>query len=269
MRYGWQGGFGVRSGLGSVVRNLIIINVAVYVAEYIFRIQWTHLLGLTPYYFWRGFLWQPFTYMFLHGGFMHLLINMFILWMFGSPLESVWGSKRFLTYYLICGVGAGVLNALVMPGSPIPTVGASGAIYGLLLAFGLLFPNQLIFLYFLIPIKAKYFVIIIGVIEFFTAFSQPNSGIAHFAHLGGMVFGLIYLKWGNWLVSLRRWQRGRQKKQKLKVVWDRNKEMERLQKEVDDLLDKINNSGLDSLSRDEISRLKQASKKLKDWEKQG
>lgn len=139
--------------------------------------------------------WQLVTYMFLHGGFFHLLLNMLALWMFGVELENVWGQKRFLTYYFICGVGAGLCNLLIAPlfSAVGPTVGASGAIYGILVAFGYLFPNRNIYIYGLIPVKAKYLIIIYMLIELFSVAGGSDSGIAHFAHLGGGVIGLIYM----------------------------------------------------------------------------
>jgi len=251
-----------------MVRNLVIINIAVFLLQQIAGRALTFYFGLIPQAFWHGYLWQVFTYQFLHGNFMHIFFNMFVLWMFGRTLEMMWGPRKFLIYYLICGVGAGLLNAAVMPNSPIPTVGASGAVYGLLLAFGLLFPNQMIFLYFLFPIKARYFVIIIAAIEFFSGLN-PNSPVAHFAHLGGMIFGLIYLQWPKWRRKASHLQGERERKQHLKVVYNRRDEIEALQKEVDELLDKINRSGLDSLSSGEKGRLKEASRKLKEWEEQG
>ncbi|MEO6693698.1 MAG: rhomboid family intramembrane serine protease [Ignavibacteria bacterium] len=139
--------------------------------------------------------WQLITYMFLHGGFFHILLNMLALWMFGAELENIWGPKRFLTYYLICGVGAGLCNILIAPlfGPVGPTVGASGAIYGILVAFGYLFPDRNIYIYGLIPVKAKYLVIIYMLLALFSAGGGANDGVAHFAHLGGGVVGLIYL----------------------------------------------------------------------------
>ncbi len=262
-----------RGGYGDVfppaVKNLILINVGVFFAEALLGLGWAPYLGLVPAHFWRGSFWQPVTYMFLHGGLMHLFFNMFILWMFGRTLEAYWGPKRFLTYYFVCGVGAGLINALVTSSSSIPTVGASGAIYGLLLAFGLTFPNQMIYIYFLFPIRAKYFVIIIGVIELLLAFSQPQSPIARFAHLGGMIFGYVYLKWKDWLLAARRRTHKKQQDDNLKVVWDRRKEMDKLHKEVDALLDKINRDGIESLSRKERERLKEASRRLREWDDQG
>lgn len=127
----------------------------------------------------------------MHGNFEHLFFNMFSLWMFGATLENVWGTKRFLFYYLICGLGAGLISMLI-PGYHV-SVGASGAIYALLLAFGMMFPNGYIYLYFLVPIKTKWFIIGMVVLELFEGFFRTSDGIAHFAHLGGMLIGFIII----------------------------------------------------------------------------
>jgi membrane associated rhomboid family serine protease len=143
-------------------------------------------------------VWQPFTYMFLHdpNGFMHILLNMLSLWMFGSTLEQTWGTKRFLTYYFVCGVGAGicvVIAGLVFGPANVPVIGASGAILGLLMAFGILFPDVELLFFFLFPIKAKYYVMIIGAMVFMSSFI-PGSGVSNIAHLGGMLVGYLYLR---------------------------------------------------------------------------
>ena len=127
----------------------------------------------------------------MHGSFDHLFFNMFSLWMFGATLENVWGSKRFLFYYMICGIGAGLIN-MIVPGYHV-SVGASGAIYALLLAFGMMFPNNYIYLYFLVPIKTKWFIIGMVAIELFEGVFRSYDGIAHFAHLAGMLVGLVIL----------------------------------------------------------------------------
>lgn len=209
--YGGYGGFGLGYGLTPVVKKLIYINAAVFLALVFLGIfsrplprLLVSLLGVVPRDVVFGLrLWQPFTYLFLHGGFWHLVFNMFALWMFGTPLERDWGSRRFLRYYLLTGVGAGVLNVVVTllwggPAAVIPTIGASGAIYGVLLAFGLLYPHQPILIWFLFPIPARIFVIIMGVFTFTSALSAPGSGISHISHLGGMLFGYLYLR-GDWL----------------------------------------------------------------------
>src|SRR5215471_4928581 len=141
-------------------------------------------------------VWQLFTYLFLHGSVMHLVFNMLALWMFGSPLESDWGRQRFLRYYFICGVGAGlfdlVLNLLLGGGRP--TIGASGAIYGVLLAFGVCYPEQTVLMNFLFPIKAKYMVAIYAAIALYSSLGSGNTGVSNIAHLGGMIVGFVYLK---------------------------------------------------------------------------
>jgi membrane associated rhomboid family serine protease len=146
-------------------------------------------------------VWQLFTYMFLHdpNGLTHILFNMLTLYMFGVDLERTWGTKRFLQYYFVCGTGAGVCVVIAnyLFGNPdIPTIGASGAIYGLLLAFGVLFPDTTVLFSFLFPIKAKYFVMIMGGIAFLLTFGATGSGVSHVAHLGGMIFGYGYIKSG-------------------------------------------------------------------------
>ena len=143
-------------------------------------------------------VWQLFTYMFLHDpfGFSHILFNMLTLWMFGKDLEAAWGTRRFLKFYFLCGVGAGVCVVVMnyVFGTPYTrTIGASGAIYGLLMAFGMMFPDTTILYSFLFPIKAKYFVMIIGAIAFLSSFGA-NNGVSNVAHLGGMLFGYLYLK---------------------------------------------------------------------------
>ena len=137
--------------------------------------------------------WQLATYAFLHGDLWHLLFNMFALWMFGVQIENIWGSRRFVLYYFVCVVGAALIQMAVMWGQPIPTLGASGGVFGILLAFGMMFPNQPIYLYFLFPIKAKYFVIGFGALELWAAVTGTQAGVANFAHLGGMLFGLLLI----------------------------------------------------------------------------
>jgi membrane associated rhomboid family serine protease len=167
-------------------------------------------------------IWQLVTYLFIHGGLMHLLFNMLSLWMFGSTLEQTWGTRRFLKYYFICGIGAGICDVAVNAALGhwgTRTIGASGAIYGLLLAFGVLYPNQTVLMNFLFPIKAKYLVMIYGAIALFSALGE-NSGVSSIAHLGGMLFGYLYLKTPRRAAvqmpdlqgAYRRWQMQRAKK---------------------------------------------------------
>lgn len=183
--------------LPTAVKHLLIINLIVFLATIalerygLYAITnsmalWSIQSGLFK-------IWQPLTYMFMHASIDHIFFNMFALWMFGCILENYWGTKRFLIYYLVCGLGAAAINLLVAPGGP--TVGASGAVYGILLAFGMTFPNEYIYLYFLLPIKAKWFVVIYAALELFEGVFHSMDGIAHFAHLGGMLFGLLLILW--------------------------------------------------------------------------
>ncbi len=141
--------------------------------------------------------WQLVSYMFLHGGFGHIFMNLFALWMFGQAIENYWGTKRFVWYYFLTGIGAAILHMFIGGGGA-PTVGASGAVYGILLAFGMMFPERPIMLLFPpIPIKAKYFVAIFGGIELMNGVVGTQTGVAHFAHLGGMIVGFVLIKyWG-------------------------------------------------------------------------
>ncbi|MEN8155736.1 MAG: rhomboid family intramembrane serine protease [Bacteroidota bacterium] len=226
-----------------VVRNLIIINVVVWLGTMLFiRMFQTNLtfrLGLFPFPSPLFYPWQIVTHMFMHSTdrIYHILFNMWALWMFGKVLESVWGGKRFLIYYLATGLGAmllhmlvnyiqlapdiaalkaaysvdriniSLLNEILKPGNPFyelgweltrPTVGASGAVYGVLLAFGMLFPNTpLIIIPIPVPIKAKWIVIAAAAISLFLGLSGQAGGVAHFAHLGGMIFGFMLIKYWN------------------------------------------------------------------------
>lgn len=211
------------NNLPTVTKNLLIINVLCFFGMLVakrYGIDVENLLGLHFFLASDFNLSQLISYMFMHANFQHIFFNMFAVWMFGRVLEQVWGPKRFLTYYLICGIGAGLIQELVqyleyaftlsnydsvnlgIAGGIIPmeeylnmmtTVGASGAVYGILLAFGMLFPNSQMFIFPLpFPIKAKYFVIGYAVLELFLGLGG-GDGVAHLAHLGGMLFGLILI----------------------------------------------------------------------------
>lgn len=153
-------------------------------------------------------LWQLVTYGFLHGGPVHLFVNMFAVWMLGVQIENAWGSRTFATYFLACVIGAGLIQLLVTAHAAgdmvYPTIGASGGVFGVLLAFGMMFPNQPLFLIFLpIPIKAKYFVIAYGALELYLGISGTMAGVAHFAHLGGMAFGFLLIQYWRGRLPLR------------------------------------------------------------------
>ena len=294
-----MGGFNI---LPPGIKNLLIINVLVFLATFVFAKTGTcdldkwlglHFIGATDFH-----PWQFITYMFMHANFEHIVFNMFALWMFGNTLENIWGSKRFLLFYMVCGIGAGLCQELVqyiqyttslssysnvnLGGQIVTmdaylnmmtTVGASGAIYGLLLAFGMMFPDSRIYLYFLLPIKAKWFVIGYAVLELIMGLGGADN-VAHFAHLGGMLFGLLLILY--W----RKNPAGPNKNfRKLKDVfqsWKRKSKMkytpytevkdepevprsdeeynfQKAQKErdIDAILDKIAKNGYDSLTDEE------------------
>ena len=201
-----------------VIKFLLISNILVFLVELIFGLPLIRQFGLWPIlpeefvrvaqdrgYFINSFQpWQLLSYAFLHGGSMHLLLNMYALWLFGIALENLWGSARFAIYYLVCVVGAGFVQLLVVslsvePGNYYPTIGASGGVFGVLLAYGMMFPRSIIFLLIPpIPIQARWFVLIYGAIELFFGITGTDSGVAHFAHLGGMFFGYLLIRhWRN------------------------------------------------------------------------
>ena len=190
--------------LTPVIKALIIANVAAFAVSWFAR-PVLLAFGLQPAdVFGRLYIWQPVTYMFLHGGIGHILFNMLALWMFGTELARMWGSRFFARFYFVSGVGA-ALTTIILSFAPYEafsqlynslTIGASGAIYGVLLAYGLYFPNRPILLWFVFPIPAKYFVMIMGAIAFFMSMGGPGGGVAHITHLGGLLAGYLYLKGG-------------------------------------------------------------------------
>ncbi len=257
------------------VKRLIIANAVIFV------LMWALIRsGTVPFEAFATYLgfddsrvltrpWTILTYMFVHGGFFHVLINMLMLFFFGPPLEERWGGKEFIKYYAICGVGGALFNLIFSEGV---IIGASGAVYGVMLAYALNWPDSLIWIYAIFPIKAKYLVLFLGALAFFSAFSGSSDGIAHFAHLGGLVVGYVYLKKG-WQLQAH-WQgfRQRLRRRRLKVVPGDAKsparpqsadEEARILEVVDQLLDKIAAQGLDSLTPeerrflDEVSRRRQ------------
>jgi membrane associated rhomboid family serine protease len=190
------------------VKLLIIVNVAAFLLQ-----SASHLLGGNFIELYFGLvptsvthdlmLWQFVTYMFLHGGIFHLFFNMLTLFMFGNDLERNWGTTPFLNYYFVTGIGAGVCSWVVAPNSWAVVIGASGAIYGLLLAYGMLYPNRIVLLNFLFPIKIKWLVLIVGAIAFFSSVTGSEPGVANIAHLGGMLVGFLFLKTKDWSQTYR------------------------------------------------------------------
>jgi len=190
-RYEGSGGPGFPDG----IKYLLIWNGIVFLLQQILRENFPlGLFGLVPNAVWHGYVWQLATYMFLHGGFFHILFNMFVLWMFGSEIERLWGTRRFVSYYFFTGIGAALVNVAVTPHGHIPTIGASGAVYGILLAYAVLFPERRVLLYFLIPIPVRVFVIGLAAIALFSSLTQQGSQISHITHLGGFVFGWLYMR---------------------------------------------------------------------------
>ncbi len=226
--------------LPPVIKNLLIINFLMFMGTTVFSGMGLNLVKWFALYFPASPNFMPHqlvTHMFMHGDFGHVFFNMFALWIFGTALENLWGSKRFLIFYMVTGLGASLVHmgvhaiqyydainhltpemmdlvekegySVMMSGQAykdqylnlynqmlnVPTLGASGAVFGILLAFGMTFPNQYIYLYFLLPIKAKWFVIIYGGLELYNGIMYTNDGIAHFAHLGGMLFGYLLIRY--------------------------------------------------------------------------
>lgn len=191
--YNNRGGF--MSGVPTAVKNIIIINVLVMVMTYLNEPLMLRLFALYPFQI-IFHPWQLVTYMFMHGGFFHLFFNMYTLYIFGSVLERVWGTKKFLVYYFATGIGAALIHLGVqhLTGDYALTVGASGAIYGILMGYAMLYPDSILTLIFPpVSMKAKWFVLIFGGIEFLTGVTGVGGGIAHFAHLGGLLFGYLLI----------------------------------------------------------------------------
>ena len=311
-----------------ITKNLLIINLIAFLAMLGLRgwgIDLNDVLGLHFFLAGNFHVYQLFTYMFMHGGWEHILFNMFALWMFGSAVEYRWGAKRFLFFYIFCGVGAGLLQEMAQLGgfymmaydqipqfsvsdtmalaynsrdylNMLTTVGASGAIYAVMLAFGMTFPNERIFIFPIpFPIKSKWFVVICVAIELISSFASSNDGVAHLAHLGGMLFGYILIRYWRRHPDINYNRRsGQQFFDSLRSAWERrshrsapgndrqrwdyghttgrtaqrpetdaeyNERKRWEQERTDAILDKIRRSGYDSLSNDEKQWLFDKSRK--------
>jgi len=200
------------------VKFLIIINIAIYVLQVLLHLMGSNFLdfyfGLIPVRVTQDLmLWQFVTYMFLHGGPFHILFNMLTLFMFGNELERYWGTRRFVNYYFITGIGAGLCSWVVAMHRWEIIIGASGAIYGLLLAYGVTYPNRIVYVNFLLPIKVKWLVLIMGAMAFLSSISGSEPGVASIAHLGGMVIGYVVLKGKDWMDRYRFFNEQRQREQ--------------------------------------------------------
>jgi membrane associated rhomboid family serine protease len=219
--------------ISTALKLIIAANVVLFLTKYILpgrAVQdMTETLGLVPgYVVQKGWIWQLFTYMFVHAGPMHLLFNMLTLWMFGTELERIWGTKFFVKFYFVTGIGAGLLTLLasLLPFRSLSQmygwniVGASGAIYGLLLAYAVYFPNRLIYMYLVFPIPSRLFVVIMGALAFLTSMSANGGGVASATHLGGLLVAYVYLKglrvrlspWAEVKYRYVKWKIGRARK---------------------------------------------------------
>ena len=297
------------NNIPTMTKNLLIVNFLAFVATWVLElrgIDLTSLLGLHFFMAQDFRVYQFITYMFLHGGFTHIFFNMFALWMFGAVIERVWGPKKFLFYYISCGIGAGMTQelaqyvnylslglsefdqvnvggTLMLTGDYLnlwTTIGASGAVYAILLAFGMIFPNERLFIIpFPFPIKAKWLVVGYIAIELFSALSGPGDGVAHTAHLGGMLFGFIMIRyWKKHPENGSGFGRNRGKEffDNMKRRFDERqrssnrrrwvnepeesqeppkKPKRQNQEEIDAILDKIRKSGYDSLTKEEKKKL--------------
>ncbi len=256
MNYRGSTGYGAGGFLGfpPAISNLVLINAVVFLVQQLTNNNIVNGFALVPRDVFHGQIWQLVTYMFLHGGFMHLFFNMFGLVIFGSDLERWWGSRDFVKYYFVTGIGAGLihLTASYLVGNPnAPTIGASGSIFGILLAYGMAFPNRQVLLWFVIPVSARTLVIIFGFLELTMAMeNHPGDNVARFAHLGGMLVGFVYLRF-----DTLRWRVqklfGSARRQINTPRQQSPEDEEKIREEVDRILAKISREGMGSLSRQE------------------
>ncbi|MFA5160705.1 MAG: rhomboid family intramembrane serine protease [Elusimicrobiales bacterium] len=212
------------------------------------------VLGLSPAFaLGRLWLWQFITYIFMHGGFWHLLINGFMVWTFGAMFEGFWGTRKFLVYCAITGISAGLCHAAAEPHSAMPVVGASGVVFGLLAAFALEFPEMPVYAWFVFPMKAVHMALLLGAAELAMCFNPQKSAAANLAHLGGMVAGYIYLRWHPAIAGKLALLRGPETVRRVKTE----------DSDIDRILDKISSRGEESLTENEKRRMERYSKWLK------
>jgi membrane associated rhomboid family serine protease len=246
------------------VKWTVIANVVVFVLQMVLGARFTDYFALSTATFLGSFpasFFQVFTYMFLHGGFLHLLFNMLVLWMFGTQIEFTWGTPRFARFYILSGLAGGLLSLLVhvvFSTAPSVIVGASGAIYGVMIAYWFMFPDNLLYVFFVLPVKVKWAIpgmMILG-------FLFGGSSVAHAAHLGGALFGAAYMKRDWRALSLnRRLKNLRYRRMEAKLSRQREEAADVMRK-VDTILDKINQVGIDNLSKSERRFLEEASSQL-------
>lgn len=259
-RFGPPGEFGFSLDFTPVVRKLLIANGVIWLLQVIFHRAGS---GLIEHYFalhpdraipWAP--WQLFTYMFLHGGLLHILVNMLMLLVIGGAVERELGSRRFWRYYVICGLAGGLLS-LVPPLREGSIIGASGAVLGVLVAFGLLFPNRTVYvlvIFFFVPVAAKYLVIFLALINLISAATSTHDGIAYMAHVGGMAAGYVMLRGVPFTNAFRRrWAAEKRER--------RAQRREEIRRELDRVLDKMHQQGKESLTREEWNILLEASRR--------
>ena len=268
MRYQFQsnpGQFAYRPSIFTdAIKLLVSVNFGIFVLQTLSGSEslFFPLFGLVPKFVWSQLMvWQPITYLFFHGGIWHVLINMFVLWMFGSELERLWGKNRFLKYYFITGVAAGLVTMLFSLNSITPIVGASGAVYGILLAYGLTYPNRTVYLYGIIPIKSLWFVIGIGIIAFMSSFDS-GAQISHLTHLSGMIIGYLLLKKPIRFSDLLFKVRKSAIEYRIQKQEKRSNEYQNIEMDINRILDKINDDGYKSLTDEEQERLYKGSRSL-------
>lgn len=259
------------------IKNILLANVVIFVLTFLnnnlayiiyeqFALSAQGVLGEFK-------IWQLFTYMFLHdnNGFWHIFFNMFILWMFGSELEHNWGSREFVKYYFLTGIGGGIFN-LIFSGAP--TVGASAAVYGVMVAYALAYPDRLIYIYFLFPVKVKYLMGFLTLVSFFSTVGASGDRIAHAAHLGGIIVGFVYLKYWTIHFKVKNFLRsskpaGDGSSSNLKYTSkSKDNKTEFYRKKIDELLDKINKVGYLNLTEEEKKLLDEGSRYLREHDKE-
>jgi membrane associated rhomboid family serine protease len=256
-RPAWRG-----ASWNTAVNWIIFTNLLIHLAKRFSASPMAvdQLFGLSPrLVVTKFFLWQPLTYMFLHFDILHLFFNMLMTWFLGNAMEAVWGSKKFVKYYIVCGLGGAAFSAIFTFNGP-PVIGASAAVFGLYLAYAMVFPDSYVFIYFLFPVKAKYLVTFLAALQLILGISG-SAGIAYFAHLGGMAAGLLFFR--REIKSKRLWAR--------LVRWraDRGQEraatwVEQERVKIDSILDKIAAKGFENLSATEKRILENYSRKQKE-----
>ena len=252
------------------IKILISINFVIYVLQSLAGKEdiFFRLFGLVPNVFISELmLWQPFTYMFFHApyyssvGISHILLNMLGLWVFGRELEQAWGKSKFLKYYFLTGIGSGLITYLFQINSDNPVIGASGAVYGILLAYGISFPNRMLYIWGLIPVRSIWLVVIMGSIAFFGLLGRAD-GISHVTHISGMFIGYILIKKKWQLADIIFAMRKKTVEFQVQRKEDRALKKKYINRDIDIILEKIKEVGFSGLSNEEQSKLYEASKNL-------